>query len=238
MRIRTVVLTVGVALLAVWLLAGCGGSSDSGENVPGETEQFLPLAVGNVWEYNYTEYAAPTGIKSVRPSLRPSRRQVGTKQISGTDTVTVTGTTDLGGVQWASVVYQYTGEAPLDPIYMRHNAAGLLKRDGVDSQPFFVLKNPVAVGTNWTVSWIDKYGDPQTSRLTVRSLEETIATPAGTYTNCLQVEDVLLGDETDVVTYWYAPNVGEVREEHHVGTLLSDLLELTAFTPATLGAVR
>jgi hypothetical protein len=228
-------LTVGVGMLAAWLLAGCGGSGDSGQDVPGETAQYLPLAVGNVWEYNYTEYTAPTGIKSVRPSIRPHRPYVGTKQLSSTDTVTVTGISVIGGQEWYSVVYQYIGEPALPAIYMRHNAAGLLKRLSADSQPFFVLKNPVAPGTNWTVSWIDENDNPQTSRLTVRSLDETIATPAGTYTNCLQIEDVLLGNESDVLTYWYAPNVGEVREEHHVGNDLKEQLELTAFTPAAVG---
>jgi hypothetical protein len=56
----------------------------------------------------------------------------------------------------------------------------------------------------------------------------------------MKIEDVLAlsGQEDDVVTYWYAPDVGEVREEHHVGTFLADQLELTSFTPATLGAIR
>lgn len=233
MRIRTVVLALGVSVLTVWLLAGCGGSGDSGEDVPGETAQYLPLAVGNVWEYNYTVYTSPTGIKSVRPSRHPSRPYVGAKQVSSTDTVTVTGISVIGGKEWYSVVYQYPNGAP-QITYARHTAAGLLSLYD-NSQPFFVLKNPVAVGTNWTVSWIDENDNPQTSRLTVRSLDETIATPAGTYTSCVQVEDVVLGDESDVLTSWYAPNVGEVREEHHEGTALRSQLELTSFTPAVAG---
>jgi hypothetical protein len=164
---------------------------------------------------------------------------VGTKQLTSTDTVTVTGTSVIGGQEWYSVVYQYTGEPAFPAIYMRHNAAGLLRRSSATSQPFFVMKNPVEVGTTWTVSWVTE-GISYTSRLTVRSVDDTVATPAGTYTNCMKIEDVLAlsGQEDDVVTYWYAPDVGEVREEHHVGTFLADQLELTSFTPATLGAIR
>ncbi|MHB8997288.1 MAG: hypothetical protein ACYC63_18740 [Armatimonadota bacterium] len=236
MRIRTAVLTVAVGMLAVWMLAGCGGSGDNEPDVPGETEQYLPLTVGNVWEYNYTEYDVAAAAKSARPARHSSRPYTGTKQLTSTDTVTVTGLSVIDDQEWYSVVYQYIGEPAFPAIYMRHNAAGLLRRSSATSQPFFVMKNPCEVGTTWTVSWLNG-GVSFTSRLTVRSVDDTIATPAGTFTNCMQIEDVLAlsGQENDVVTYWYAPNVGQVREEHHVGTTLVDQLELTAFTPATVG---
>ena len=225
-------------MLAVWLLAGRGGSGDSGEDIPGETAQYLPLAVGNVWEYTFTEYTPPSGIKSARPSARRSRPVVGTKQLTGTDTVTVTGITRIEGQDWHSVVYQYTGGDPEPAIYVRHIKAGLQNLDPALGQPVFDIKLPMQVGTTWTKRWLYDAEDevPQTSQMTITSLTAEVATPAGVFTNCLQVEDVWLeSSKPDIITRWYAPGVGQVREEHHVDTFLEDQVELTSFTLAAAG---
>jgi len=50
--------------------------------------------------------------------------------------------------------------------------------------------------------------------------------------DCVVVADVFTqtGEEDDTITSWYAPNVGMVRQEHHVGDALADKLELLSHT--------
>lgn len=221
-------MVVLLALAVSLILSGCGGGGTV-DDQPGDTARYVPLAVGNSWQYNYTDYAAKAAVR--RPQARPQHPQRGAKATTAVDNVSLTETVSLDGALWYGLVYHYVGEDPLPTVYVRHSAVGFMQRNGQTATPFCQIKLPLEVGTAWTTSWV-KQGIVYTSHLKIASVTAEIATPAGTFRNCIQVEDVLqTSTGPDVVTYWYAPDVGEVREEQHVGSnaTLSYLLELKEY---------
>ncbi len=218
-------------LFLIWGLAGmilsggCGGGSFEGES---GTEAYLPLAVGNVWRYRYTDYTQEAGQRLqnlLRRSLWSRPRGLQPAAISAEDTVRITRTVSIGGSQWFEVISQYEGGEPSPPIYVRHNAQGLLRRDSLTDPGYYILKNPVAVGTMWT----DPF-DPQHS-FRIVATGQTISVPAGVFTNCAVVEDIIVrsGAPNDVVTSWYARGAGLVKEERHIGETLVDELVLLQY---------
>jgi len=211
----------GVGML---VLGGCGGSSE------GElgTEAYLPLTVGNVWRYRFTDYTQEAARKLSLLSPRglwQRPRGLATAAVSAEDTVRVTRIVSIGGSQWFEVISQYEGGEPSPPIYVRHNAQGLLRRDSLTDPGYYILKNPVAVGTMWT----DPF-DPQHS-FRIVATGQTISVPAGVFSNCAVVEDIIVrsGAPNDVVTSWYAQGAGLVKEERHMGDTLVDELVLLAY---------
>jgi hypothetical protein len=110
--------------------------------------------------------------------------------------------------------------------YLRHLAQGLLIKVTPADAGHYALRTPLEVGT----SWQDPLDDRVT--LTITSVNATTTVPAGTFSNCIVVEDVLreVGHPDDIITSWYAPGVGLVRERQHIGTTLVAELVLLSYT--------
>jgi len=216
---------LSLGLLVAVVVTGCGSGSDTNP----DTELFWPLAVGNVWHYNFTEF---TGGAAVSATARPTRLRppparpmgVSLQDVTAEDVWTVTGTEQIGGSTWYALVAQYVGGLPSKPRYLRHASQGLLIKTSLNDDGYYALRTPLEVGNSWQ--------DPFDARvtLTIVSVTDTTTVPAGTFTNCIVVEDVLsLPGDDDVIVSWYAAGVGLVREEHWLGsTLLSELVLLSA----------
>lgn len=83
---------------ALLLLIGCAGSGSKGENAEMMTaENFIPLAVGNQWVYNYGFDESPSRLE-----------------------VTVVGTTSRGEKEWFQVVQTFDGKPAVDTMLLRN----------------------------------------------------------------------------------------------------------------------
>jgi hypothetical protein len=224
-------LGVILGLLAAALLVGCGGGGGPAPDTG--TAVYWPLAVGNVWHYDYTEYADSTAVATAAlrhgrrlPRLRPAG--VSPLQTPVQDTWTVTGTGNYDDSSWYGLQSQYAGGDVSDAIYLQHASGGLRQRDssGVDEIAYYLLQLPLEVGHTWTDAGFSDIV------YTITSIDATTTVPDGTFNDCIVVEDrvPVSGEPDDVRTRWYAPNVGLVREEDWQGTTQYWELVLTGYT--------
>lgn len=218
-------------LLAVGLagLTGCGGGSGEGV-LP--TAEYMPLQTGNQWVYQVVDHAPELASASVaRRALTRRPRSLGTAQTMADDVVTVLGTTWLGADEWFEVSAAFVGG---DPVYhyLRHTAQGLWWKKGMSDPGYYHLYNPLVVGTTWEVA------DDLSITLRILVTNATMSTEAGTFRNCLVVEDrqTIEGEPDDVITSWYAPGVGLVRTEEHLGSELMYETALKSYSLASQGA--
>jgi len=76
------------------------------------------------------------------------------------------------------------------------------------------LKYPITIGEEWT----DLYEGDSSK---VVAIDETVITPAGTFTNVVKVEN-----NHGSISY-YAPNIGQIKSEHPPTEYWSELIEYT-----------
>ena len=224
-----------IALILVLLVAGCGGG---GSTSTPETAAYLPLAIGNEWHYQYNEYTQPASVRARGAMLRhhsglAPASKVQSKDLEAEDVVQITGIQQIGGAQWYSAVAQYVGGEPADPIYLRHIAQGLQRKDALSDPAFYMIRTPIEVGTTWTV-FFGSGSATYHEDFIITSVGQTVSVPAGTYDNCIVIENIFqqAGQPDDVITYWYSPGVGQVREERHLGNNL--VYQLQLLDPPTL----
>lgn len=207
-------------------LVGCGGSGGGEVVLP--TAQYLPLKVGNQWQYDVVDHAPGIASASLGRRAHGRRpRSMGTAQTTAIDVINVIGTVTIGGSEWYELTAAFVGG---DPIYhyLRHTAQGLLWKHGQTDPGYYHLYTPLVAGTTW--------GVPLDSSLALRitSVNATMTTPAGTFRGCVVVEDrqTVSGEPDDIITSWYAPGVGLVRTEEHLGTELVYETSLRSYTLA------
>jgi hypothetical protein len=219
-------LGLSLVLLVAGLIAGCGGGGSEKQG----TEPFWPLAVDNQWHYNYTEFTGGTALAAVARPHRGSHRAlprpagIGPQDTTAEDVWTVTATAQIGGSTWYGMIAQYVGGDPSEIHYLQHGSEGLRARASLLLDPYFLIQLPLEEGNTWQDPL-----DPDIT-LTITSMTATTVVPAGTFNNCLVVEDRLVeaGQPDDVITSWYARDVGLVREENRVGAeLVSELVLLS-----------
>lgn len=221
----SILLTIGA--LGVLLLGGCGGG---GGDTQSDTAAFLPLAAENTWRYATTDYtqaaARPAGLVRRSRGLLMRPAEVGTRQVEGEQIVRVSGTQEIGGSTWYAVVAQFVGGDITEPIYVRHNAQGLIQKADLVDAGHYLLRVPLEVGNTWVHPFNDQW------RWTITGVGQTVSVAAGVFEDCVIVEDVIResGQPDDAVTSWYARGVGLVREEHHRGDTLEDQQELIDYT--------
>ncbi|UCD06590.1 MAG: hypothetical protein JSV98_04985 [candidate division WOR-3 bacterium] len=175
------------------LIVSCNGESD-GEN-------YFPLAVGNIWNYNIVYRMIMT---------------TDTTQYTGTSTTEITRETILNSN--IDVLEQVTTTLWDDTTMTDHVDTTYLLSDGdrmliyndlADTDPDTGLVFPFEQGSTWTV-----YADT-TDTLTAEVLgQDDITVPAGTYSDCWDVRFTSLGQTQD---NWFAEGVGIVR--YHMITL-------------------
>ncbi|MEN6547419.1 MAG: hypothetical protein ABFE07_15400 [Armatimonadia bacterium] len=214
-RMLVVLAIVGLGVA----LSGCGGggSSDGGSAA---TSAYMPLAVGNEWQYKFTQVAQTASVKGLKPRARGIMR---TKQSNENDIIRITGTEEIGGSTWYVREALYAGETEAVTLYARHAAQGLLIKEGLADEGYYLLKVPLTVGNTWTVPFEDE-------SLTITGVDQTVVSNGVTYQGCVKVDDTIAaaGEPVDILRSWYAPNIGEVRQERWYGQVLDYTYELVS----------
>lgn len=84
----------------------------------------------------------------------------------------------------------------------------------------FVYKKALRAGDRWTS---DTFYNSERITYTVKSINETVVTPSGTYRNVLKIQQVAPSYD---ITIYFAPGYGEVKIESHDGGV-SELYSVT-----------
>jgi len=229
---RTVPLALALASLVVIAVTGCGGGSEHTE-LP--ASKYFPLAQGNQWYYRVTDYTVDSSgvvaaIGAHRPLLLGSRllgmARVTTAQDGPGEsvlTVSITGTKPIDDIAWFEASTLQTG-LPTELIYFRHDANGLLARAGAEYDPYYMVRAPIEVGNSWVLPF------DENDVLEITNVDETITVEAGTFTDCLQIQESGTWDGKPYRGLaWFAPDVGLVRTEDYFDGGLAVESELTSY---------
>jgi hypothetical protein len=173
----------------VILIVSCNGEGE-------EESDYLPLAVGNQWNYDMTYSMMMTS---------------DTLQNTGTSVTEITRQTVLNNnVEVLEQVTTNTWDDTLmnpnsiDTTYLYKTPANLLVYDDLaDTDPDTSLVLPILAGNTWVV-----YADTMDT-LTAEVLgREAVTVPAGSYNSCWNVEYTSLGQTQHD---WFAIDVGIVK---------------------------
>jgi hypothetical protein len=192
----------GTAITAVLGKLTSNAAAVTVQDVPTlPTAAYLPLKVGNQWEYTGTE-VNPLGVK--------------TSAVTITLTMTVSQQLVRDGEVWWQVLAK-TSDPQSTPVrmYLRHDAAGLMSSETVGHPAVNLMATPLQAGKSWV--------HPEDSRRTyvIESTTETVTVPAGTYTNCVKVVETDTGYTPEsLIMVWYKDGVGIVQEQVYAGTTL------------------
>lgn len=215
--------TAIVAAAAAALSAGCGGP-------PAEAGSLFPLQAGHVWTYRTT---------LDEDHLPPERETL---------VLATLGREDLDGGPGleAGPAWRRRSASGVD-YWLRADASGIWRvasKSDLDAEPRpdaqrrYVLKAPYKVGTSWThptTAYLLKrrqefpreirHSHPAVPMVyTIEAVGETVAVPAGEFSDCLRVRGLaqvrLFADPTTgwrdlplITTEWYCRGVGLVRLE-------------------------
>jgi hypothetical protein len=182
-----------------------GGADDASKPEP----SYYPITVGNVWNY---------------------------KTDDGKFTAKVISQEKIEGQNCARIELSFGGK----PNCFEHIA---VKPDGIyrysfngvrSAQPVLLLKLPPRKGDSWTVE-AKGAGDP--IKGTFKVDEDEVKVPAGTYKTfsvTLKQDTTVTGAPAVGCTYWFAPDVGIVKQEYKVGNQLTTAV-LEKFEPKAAG---
>lgn len=223
--------TAHIALLALAavavIAAGCGGGGGEPAD-PGSTS-YLPLAMGNTWEYELTIAPDVVPAQDGENQHFPYRETVtGTATLQGTS-YWVIETVREAAEGYSEQTWQQFRRVDEEAVYAR---VSLLDPDtGLPTLTYDLpfLKLPPTAGQTWS--------DPQIEDDTYEtvSVNEQVTVAAGTF-NCVRVDreyEYRPDEEADptaiVVRSWYARGVGLVRDETREGQTLTSTLELQSY---------
>ena len=210
------------ALALTGALAGCGGGGGGGGN-PASTS-YMPLAVGNTWDY----------ILTLAPGLEPAQISGGTRFPYHE---TVTGVATLQGTRYFAI--QARREA-VDPYpegvwqqFRREDREAIYARVGDPAYDLPILKLPPVKDATWT----DPYFPAVT--YTIVAVAAPVSVPAGQFT-CVRVDeeyDYQPEDPEDpdaspihvTVRSFYARGIGLVRDETLEDGVVTSTLELVSY---------
>jgi len=226
--------------LLVLVLAGCHPSVGGAEAVPpsadagltdarqaATTGRFIPLSVGARWTWN--AYDTLTGLSGTTTSIVQSLDTLAGAK-SGIQAFRVLSTTLSGStVNWQ----QDTGTAIVRHREQFLDAASAIMSDHLYSPSKLRLDESAAhtiANAAWTETFTDDVTASSTARVqptttvnvswTVEAVAEMVTVPAGTFT-CLRVHSVESGASGYDSHFWYARNVGKVKES---GTEVRELV--------------
>jgi hypothetical protein len=191
---------------------------------PATTGRYIPLSVGAGWTWNgFDTLSGLSGASDSRvealETLTGAKAGVSAYRIRS---VTLTGST----VNWQ----EDTGSATVRHREEFLDPAGALKSDHLFTPRKLRLdEDParIVVGASWTETYADAVTAPLaqpsstvTVTWTVEAVDETVTVPAGTFA-CLRVHSIdsgLMGYDS---TFWFARNIGKVKES---GTEVRELV--------------
>lgn len=220
------------------LAAACGGAGDAengaadpapvvlGQPGPGDVEGYLPLQVGNEWQFeaSATDYGTP---RSFRPTITSTR----VTQLPDGVSATVFAQDDVDGRGSPRETTLAGGASGVAEYGRVDVAAGT-----VAVAPFWRLRFPLAPGSTFVQmdearldlgkDWDEDLAN-ETARVrsvvTVLALED-VTVPAGTFARCAKLQTALdvtvttsgtrqVYTQRALATTWYAPGIGWVRIE-------------------------
>ncbi len=169
------------------LIIGCGGEE--------ETDDYLPLAVGNSWTYQttYTMIAVDTVQNTGSSTTEITRQVLLNNNIEALEQVTTN-------------IWDDTLIVPnsVDTTYLLVNEDFLLVyNDLTDTEPDTSLVLPIEDNNTWVV-----YADTTDTLAAEVIGQEDIAVPAGSFSDCWNIEYTSLGQ---MQNDWFALDVGIVR---------------------------
>lgn len=188
-------------LLSIVVVACGGGGGSSGGNTGGSNtsgtaaQYFTKNAVGNTWTYLETGVLTVTG----QPTSTFNSSQVYTITASAGGVVTGTITYPTGG---ASVTYTEKIDA----------TGALVSSDGI--HPSTVeLPATFSVGTTWTAIPADSTTGRSATSATIAAFNATRTIPAGTFSDCLQINSTWTETTAGVTTTanevsYFSPSAG------------------------------
>lgn len=208
---------IAALTLTVAVLAGCGGGGGGGN--PASTS-YLPLAVGNTWDY----------VLTLAPGLQPAQIPGGT-QFPYHETVT--GVAELQGTRYFAI--QARREA-VDPYpegvwqqFRRADQQAIYARVGDPAYDLPILMLPPTQGATWT----DPFFPDVT--YTTRAVAAPVNVPAGQF-SCVRVDEeydyVPEEDASPIhvtVRSFYARGIGLVRDETLEDGQVTSTLELVSY---------
>jgi hypothetical protein len=194
-------------LPVIALIISCGGD---------DAENFFPLTVGNVWNYDllYTMMGVDTTEYTGTSTTEITQETTLDNDIAVFEQVTTTVWDDTSMTDWVDTTYIQETE---DYI--------LIYNDLADTEPDTSLALPFEAGNTWTV-----YADTADTMTAEVIGQDDVTVPAGSYTDCWDVEYTSLGQTQDD---WFAMDVGVVRQHMLTGVapFLNELTrELTSAT--------
>jgi len=167
-----------IAVFSLLLLFSCGEDS-TGPSDPGD---YLPLSVGNQWNYSISGYMKTTDRDSF--------------PITGTKLTAITGSTshqsgfDLYMLKDSSCTVvttpdtTYTNTEVITEYICRTDTEYRIYEDTVTTDYELLMKLPVVLND----SWVPKPDEPTITR-TVHSTTTDITVPAGSYSDCVDLRD-------------------------------------------------
>lgn len=210
------------ALLGLVLAAWLGLAATPGRTLAQEASvpdsKLYPLAVGSQWDY---EINVPNGPK-------------------GAITATVQGVDEVDGV--ACAVLQSTTRGQIAGTELLRGGPEGVKRYSFNGKPVqppvLFLKDGAKVGDKWTTT-VEVSGQELTFTYEVTGLDEPVKVPAGEYkATVVRTRFQAPGqDKPTEVTFYYAPEVGPVKNVVAVGDQ-QVAIELTKFTKGGAEAAK
>ena len=168
---------------------------------------YYPLQVGHKWTYRAGNQKVVVEVSKKDMIARPGQKRK--------DTPAFTLTITSGDKSMTEQV------AVLDDGVYRFQAAG----KAIDP-PLRFFKLPLKNGDSWTV---DSASDGTPLKGTFKAAEESAKVPAGSYqAMTVASTDFQIGTQTMQLQYWFAPQVGMVKQTVKVGSL-DTTLELLSF---------
>lgn len=184
------------AILSAMMITACGDGDSTGPS--GGGDDYLPLAVGNYWDYDIDGTIVSVGGDTTFVSGTFGRDIFGT-------------TTHQQGFGVYSLRQQTQIDAPdtslvyTDTVYVYETEAEIrVYQDTVTAEYTLYLQMPLDVGDSWASDSLET--------MTVMSLTSTVETSQGTYSDCAHLQLTFDDDQDRMENLYLSPGVGLVKQ--------------------------
>jgi len=188
-------------LTALLITIGCGSSSTG----PTPPVNYVPLTLGNTWNYSADGYAYTTDQDTIT--------------ITGTSTQTITAIVmhqqgfelyeflNIGIITIITPDTTITSTDTTSMFIYETDTELRVYDDTISTYYELAFPLPVVLGD----TWLPDSGDPTVTR-EVMSVTETVSVPAGTYTNCALMSDTDTEDPEAVFDMYFCPGLRNIRQ--------------------------
>jgi len=196
-------------VLSLSVLVSCGGNS-TGPSDPAGAQQYYPLTVGNTWNLQISGFFTSDSIPMM--DLTGEIDWI----ISGDSTHSEG--FQLFNWQETSIIHYSIGGLPsyTDTLtfinYIAEVDSVIRAYTSPSTSVYRIwMKYPLAVGDWW-------YSDPEfpSRTMTVLSLDSSITVPAGSFDNCVYIQQLEPEFPDSYVDYFYASGIGPIKYIVHV----------------------